>query len=176
MSADIEFDTILPQYTPDVQVETDWTSGSAGLPNDKKTLLLMGQQLSTGSLTVPTGSNVQTPRRITSTTQAIGLYGKGSTLAVMCEYALPASSRTALPSAVKSRQALRRPAPMGGPTSQEEPSRATQALSWLPCWQTGITSLPSRRLTPPSWPSSRAIRRRPQRQCRSVGGSALLAS
>jgi phage tail sheath gpL-like len=92
----IDFTEILPQNTPDVQVETDWTSGSAGLPNDNKTLLLMGQQLATGSLAVPTGSNVQVPRRITSTSQAIGLYGKGSNLAVMCEYALKAAPRATI--------------------------------------------------------------------------------
>lgn len=89
----IEFTEILDQLTPDVQVETDWTSGAAGLPNDAKKVLLMGQQLSTGSLTVPTGSNTQDVRRITSVSQAIGLYGKGSNLAVMCEYALKAGPR-----------------------------------------------------------------------------------
>jgi phage tail sheath gpL-like len=89
----IDFDVIQPQLTPDVQVETDWTIGAAGLPNENKKLLLMGQQLSTGSLTVPTGSNTQAVRRITSTAQAISLYGKGSNLAVMCEYALKAAPR-----------------------------------------------------------------------------------
>lgn len=94
--SDIEFDTIIDQLTPDVQIETDWNSGAAGLANEKKTLLLMGQCLSTGSIGVPTGSGVKTPQRITSTARAIALFGKGSTLAVMCEYALKAAPRATI--------------------------------------------------------------------------------
>jgi phage tail sheath gpL-like len=92
----IEFDQIIDQLTPDIQVETDWTSGSAGLPNDKKVLLLMGQCLATGSIGVPTGVVVKTPQRITSTAKAIALFGKGSNLAVMCEYALKAAPRATI--------------------------------------------------------------------------------
>ncbi|HHE72819.1 MAG TPA: hypothetical protein ENL34_11130 [Chloroflexi bacterium] len=96
MPDSIQFDTIIDQLTPDVQVETDWESGSTGLPNDKKTLLLMGQGLASGSVGVPTGSDVQTPQRITSVAKAISLFGKGSNLAVMCEYAIKAGPRATI--------------------------------------------------------------------------------
>jgi phage tail sheath gpL-like len=89
----IDFKTIQDQLTPDVQVETNWTIGSAGLPNDNKKLLLMGQMLSTGSEGVPLTTDTKPIRRITSTQQGIDYYGKGSTLAVMIEYALKASPR-----------------------------------------------------------------------------------
>ena len=89
----VDFVEIVDQLTPDIQVETNWSTGAAGLPNDNKSLLLMGQQLAAGSLTVPTGAVTQAVRRMTSTAQAISLYGKGSDLAVMVEAALKASPR-----------------------------------------------------------------------------------
>ena len=84
----MEFTEILPQLTPDVQVETDWAGGLETLPSGKKRLLLMGQSLSTGSEVVPTTVVTSNIRRVTSVAKAIAYWGKGSTLAMMCEAAL----------------------------------------------------------------------------------------
>jgi phage tail sheath gpL-like len=89
----IDFATIIPQITPDIQVETDWSGAAAGLPNDQKTVLLLGNSLSTGTETVPTGVVVSTVRRITSEAKAISLWGKGSNLAIMARAAIAVSPK-----------------------------------------------------------------------------------
>ncbi len=78
----IDFSTIIPQLTPDVQVETDWTGGRTALATDEKKLLLLGHRTSSGTATL---GAVQS---ITSRAQAITLFGAGSDLACMCEVAL----------------------------------------------------------------------------------------
>ena len=78
----IDFQSILPQLTPGVQVETDWTGGRTGLGVDEKKLLLLGHKTSAGSAAL---GAVQS---ITSRAQAILLFGAGSDLACMCETAL----------------------------------------------------------------------------------------
>lgn len=77
----IDFQQILPQLTPDVQVETDWAGGRTGLAIDQKKLLLLGY------MTTGTGVAGQV-YSITSRAQGIALFGKGSDLACMIEMAL----------------------------------------------------------------------------------------
>lgn len=78
----IDFQEIQPQLTPDVQVETDWSGGRTGLAIDQKKLLVLGHKTSSGSATAGQVYSM------TSRAQAIGLFGKGSELACMCEAAL----------------------------------------------------------------------------------------
>ena len=92
----IDFATIIPQLTPDTQVETDWSGAAAGLPNDQKTVLLLGNNLSTGTEPVPTGVQVATVRRITSEAKAISLWGAGSNLAIMARAAIAVSPKVKL--------------------------------------------------------------------------------
>lgn len=77
----IDFSEILPQLTPDVQVETDWTSGQSGLPRDVKKLLLLAHMTSG---TAAAGA----VKRVTSRAAAIAYWGQGSELACMAELAL----------------------------------------------------------------------------------------
>lgn len=78
----IDFSEILPQLTPDVQIETDWTSGQSGLPRDVKRLLLLAHKTSAGS------AAAGAVKQITSRAKAIEYFGKGSELACMAELAL----------------------------------------------------------------------------------------
>lgn len=86
----IDFDVIVPQYTPDVQIETDWTGGLTGLPRDVKKLLLLGYKTSAGSATAGQ------VKRFGGLTEAIGYWGKGSHLACMAEKALAIAPRSPL--------------------------------------------------------------------------------
>lgn len=75
----IQFDDIVPQYTPDVQVETDWTGQLSALPTTTKKTLLVGHKTSAGSAT----AGVVT--QIYGVNHAIALFGIGSNLAMMAE-------------------------------------------------------------------------------------------
>lgn len=86
----IDFAEILPQLTPDVQIETDWSGAFNALPRDVKKLLLLGYKTSAGSATVGVA------HRITGLAQSILLFGKGSQIACMVERALQVSTRIPL--------------------------------------------------------------------------------
>jgi phage tail sheath gpL-like len=92
----IDFVDIIPQTTPDVQVETDWSGAAAGLPADVKKVLLLGNNLSTGTEPVPATTDVAVVRRITSEAKAIALWGKGSNLAIMARAAIEVSPKVEL--------------------------------------------------------------------------------
>jgi phage tail sheath gpL-like len=75
----IDFNEIPQQLTPDVLIETDWTSGLSGLPSTVKRTLLSGYKLDGGSL----ANGIVKP--IVSRSQARQWWGDGSHLAVMAE-------------------------------------------------------------------------------------------
>lgn len=86
----IDFNQILPQYTPDVQVELDREGGLSGLPRDQKKVLLVGYQ--TSAATAVAGA----VKRITSVSYAKAQWGEGSMLACMAQAALDVSSKIPL--------------------------------------------------------------------------------
>jgi phage tail sheath gpL-like len=89
----IDFSTILPQYTPDAQIETDWTSQKSALPTGTKKTLLLGHKTSAGS---EAASSASIAKPIYSVNDAIAKWGKGSDIAVMAEAFISANNKTPL--------------------------------------------------------------------------------
>lgn len=73
--------------TPTIAVETDLTSGRTGLPSLNKKLLCLGYATGSGS------QADDVPKQVSSTKEAIALWGKGSHVAIMVEAALRVSPR-----------------------------------------------------------------------------------
>lgn len=86
----IIFDEILPQFTPDVQVETDLTGQLSGIPIDRKKVLLVGHATTAGSATA------NQVYQLYGVNHAIELFGIGSDVAVMAEQFLRNSPRSPL--------------------------------------------------------------------------------
>jgi phage tail sheath gpL-like len=86
----IIFDEIVPQLTPDVQIETDLTGQLSGLASGVKKTLLVGHATSAGTATD------DVVYQIYGVNHAIELWGIGSDLAVMTEKFLLNSPRTPL--------------------------------------------------------------------------------
>lgn len=86
----IVFDNIVPQHTPDVQVETDWTGQLSGLPTTTKKTLLVGHKIAAGSAVAGT------VYQIYGVNQAKTLFGIGSDLTLMAEAFFRNSPRSPL--------------------------------------------------------------------------------